>query len=117
LIAQADHITATSNDRMGMDWQEHARQIAPGAVGGIVAMLSAGGGVRQMLTAFAGGAGMSYYGAEHAAGWLGVNPGFAGFLLGLFGMAIAARVFDLIAAVPASQIIRAALKRIFGIEL
>lgn len=65
----------------------------PGAIGAFVAFLRPGT-IMQRIVAFVGGSAASFYGAGHVSSMLGTDQGFAGFLLGLFGMAVAAKVFD-----------------------
>lgn len=60
------------------------------------------------------GAASSYYGATELASVLGIEKGLAGFLIGLFGMAIAAKVFETIESVVPSKVIDTVLKR-FGL--
>lgn len=70
----------------------------PGALGAIVALRWIEGSPLQRVASVLGGGSAAYYGAEHAANAMGVSAGFAGFLLGLFGMALASKLFEAIAA-------------------
>jgi hypothetical protein len=97
-----------------MDWKDHATTAAPGLLGALVALRWVGGTPWQLCAAFVGGASASYYGTPHLVSWSGANPGLAGFLIGLFGMAIAARVFDGLAAVPTARVVDALLRK-FGL--
>lgn len=70
----------------------------PGALGAIVALRWITGTPMQRMASFIGGVAASRYGADHAAAWMGTSAGLTGFLIGLFGMAVAAKVFEAIAA-------------------
>jgi hypothetical protein len=54
-----------------------------------------------------GGAGVlvSYFASDAVSSYTHVPPGLAGFLLGLFGMAIVAKVWDMIAAVNGTKVV------------
>jgi hypothetical protein len=71
---------------------------APGAVGALLGAIRARQmGWAQLLTAFAGGVACSHWLPQpllHLFPW--VSHGAAAFLLGLFGMSLAAKVFELI---------------------
>ena len=53
-----------------------------------------------------GGAVVSYYATSPAAAWVGMTnaEGLVGFLIGLFGMAIIAKVYEAIGALDAPRI-------------
>lgn len=52
-----------------------------------------------------GGAALSYYASTPVALWAGTNDaeGLAGFLIGLFGMAIVAKLYEVIMIMDAKQ--------------
>ncbi len=52
-----------------------------------------------------GGAALSYYGTTPAAAWLNVKDaeGLIGFFIGLFGMAIVAKLYEIILQIDAKQ--------------
>lgn len=79
-----------------VDVTGEAVKAAPGVVGALVALRWMPGTPFQRATAFLGGAAASYYGTDHLVHALELSPGFTGFLLGLFGMAIASKVFEAI---------------------
>ena len=79
--------------------QDQVGAAAPGVLGALVALRWVGGTPWQLAAAFIGGASGAYYGTPHVAGWLGVSAGLSGFLIGLFGMAIASRVFDAVSKI------------------
>jgi len=66
----------------------------PGALGSMVALRWITGTWQQRLSAFIGGSAASYYGTSYMSGLMGTDAGFTGFLLGLFGMALVAKLFE-----------------------
>lgn len=84
---------------MDGSWKDQVTEIAPGVIGALVALRWVGGTPWQLGAALLGGSSCAYYGTPHVAGWLGVSAGLSGFLLGLFGMAIASRVFDAVSKI------------------
>ena len=79
-----------------VDVAGEAAKAAPGIVGALVALRWMPGTPFQRVSAFVGGSAASYYGTDHLVHALEFSPGFTGFLLGLFGMAIASKVFEAI---------------------
>lgn len=65
-----------------------------GPAGGLVAMLFLRDAWPRRLAMAAAACPLSWYGAPHLVLWLPLNEGFAGFLLGLFGMSAVGKVFD-----------------------
>lgn len=76
-----------------MDWEKEVIETLPGATGSLVALRWITGSPWQLILSFLGGCAASRYGAQAVASWLNMNIGLSGFLLGLFGMAVAARMF------------------------
>ena len=70
----------------------------PGTLGALVALRWIAGTPLQRLASVFGGAGTSYYGGDYVAAITGAHLGFSAWLLGLFGMAIAHKIFESIAA-------------------
>jgi len=66
----------------------------PGAAGSFVSMLFLNETWPRRIGLFVAGALLAYYGTPGAVKWTGLDTGFAGFLLGLFGMAVVAKAFD-----------------------
>lgn len=80
-----------------VDVAGEAAKAAPGIIGAFVALRWMPGTPFQRVAAFVGGSAASYYGAEHMVRIFGLTPGMLGFLslmIGLFGMAIASKVFE-----------------------
>jgi hypothetical protein len=65
-----------------------------GPAGSLIALLWLHGRWPKKVAMFAAGWVLSFYGSPIAAQWLGFSEGFAGFLLGLFGMAIVDKIFE-----------------------
>lgn len=70
----------------------------PGTLGAIVALRWISGTPLQRIAAVIGGSGTSYYGGDYVAGITGAHSGFVAWMLGLFGMAVAHKFFEAIAA-------------------
>lgn len=79
---------------MQSDIQDEIVRAVPGAIGALVALRWMGGTPWQVSASLLGGASGAYYGTPHAMVLMGTQPGLTGFLIGLFGMAIASRVFE-----------------------
>jgi hypothetical protein len=75
----------------------------PGALGSLVALRWIVGTPLQRMTAVLGGSSAAYYGTPYMGNVLGTDHGLTGFLLGLFAMAIAAKIFDMLAALSLSE--------------
>ena len=77
----------------------------PGALGAIVALPFLAGTLLVRLAMVAGGVALSYWGSDPAARYMGVTnaEGLVGFLLGLFAMSIAAKLFEVLAALRAEM--------------
>lgn len=75
----------------------------PGTLGAIVALRWVAGTPLQRIAAVIGGSGTSYYGGEYVASVTGAHLGFAAWLLGLFGMAVAHKLFEAIASLSLGE--------------
>jgi len=78
-----------------------AADAAPGLIGSLIAtMRFTQGPIAMRGVMFLGGASLSYFAAPSVASMLGMKAaeGLVGFMLGVFGMAIAAKVYEGIAA-------------------
>ncbi len=65
----------------------------------------------RLFTAFCGAV-LSFYAAAHIARVISIPEGLAGFLLGMFGMAIASRCWEWIQAAPIAEFWQIVLDRI-----
>ena len=97
---------------MASDIHPEIIKAVPGTIGAIVALRWIAGTWPQRLTALVGGSAASYYGSPHLVALSGANPGLSGFLIGLFGMAVAARIFDGLAALKLGALAERVLSRL-----
>ncbi len=76
-----------------------------GVCGAFVSLRFVQGTLPERFSMAMGGAALSYYATTPTAHWLGMATaeGLVGFLIGLFGMAIAAKVYEAIQVLPAAQ--------------
>ena len=74
--------------------------------GAVVSLRFVQGTVVERVFMAIGGAGLSYYATTPAAIWLGMSnaEGLVGFLIGLFGMAIMAKIYEVIQIADAAKI-------------
>jgi hypothetical protein len=83
----------------------------PGTIGSIMALRWISGSPLQRITAVCGGAGGAYYGAPYLGATMGADLSLAGFLIGLFGMAVAAKCFEVIALINPQALLDKLLRR------
>jgi len=91
---------------------------AAGLAGALVSMKFLQGTWPARFTTALCGALMSFYAAPYMSGRIGIPEGLGGFLLGMFGMAIASRVWEWLQATPVAafwQIILDWMKRKAGV--
>lgn len=89
-----------------------------GLAGAVVSMRFLQGSWPSRISMAIGGALFSYYAAPFLAKFTGLPEGLAGFLLGLFGMAVASRIWEGIEVLPIQavwQIVLNWLKRLAGV--
>lgn len=81
-------------------------KLASGVAGALVSMRFLPGTWPERLTMGAGGATLSYFATAPLAGWLSTPraEGLVGFLVGLFGMALMSKIFEVIELLDAKQI-------------
>lgn len=99
-----------------------AADAAPGAIGSGVAAIWFKGPLIIRIAVWAGGAGIAYYGALFTAWWLQIEHagavGFIGMNFGLFGIACASKIYDMISSANAkdtvTKLIDAVIKRLGG---
>ncbi len=96
---------------MPLDIPPEARQAAPGLIGSLIALPFLQGPPLMRVSMFLGGVAASFYGTGPAAKWLGMAQaeGLAGFLLGMFSMAIAAKCYEAINSFAADGIGKAVM--------
>jgi len=81
-------------------------KLLAGALGSFVSLKFVQGTLFERVFMGVGGASVSYYAATPAYNWIGVpnTEGLVGFLIGLFGMAIMAKVYEVIQMTDAKQV-------------
>lgn len=81
-------------------------KLASGVAGALVSMRFLQGTWPEKITMAMGGAALSYYGTTHVAHWLSMETaeGLVGFLIGLFGMAIVSKGYEVIQMIDAKQV-------------
>lgn len=101
---------------MAFDLDSWATKLA-GVGGAAVSLAFIKGTWPERITMAIGGAVVSLYATPWMANKTGMPEGFSGFLLGLFGMAICAKAWELIQVTPISDLWKAAvdgLRKRFG---
>lgn len=91
---------------MPVNFEDEAVKALPGIVGAIVALRWFAGFVAQAFIAVLGGAAIAYYATPYFVDWFG-SPfrDLTSFLLGLFGMAIAAKILEAIGMLDVTRIL------------
>lgn len=81
-------------------------ELLPGALGSIVALPFIKGPWHVRLAMVFGGAALSFYATHPVVNWLELSrsEGLVGFLVGLFGMAIVAKVYEIINSFEAKAV-------------
>lgn len=81
-------------------------QFAAGASGALVSMRFMAGTWFEKLTMALGGSALSFFGTAPLASWLKMQnaEGLVGFLIGLFGMALVSKAYEVIWLIDASRI-------------
>lgn len=90
-----------------------------GACGAFVSLRFLDGTCTQKVFMAVGGTALSYFGTTPLAAWMSAPTaeGVIGFFVGLFGMAIVAKIFEIITMLDAKQIsvdVWAKIKRMWG---
>lgn len=94
---------------MPIDIPPEAKDAVPGILGALVAIPFTQGPLLMRASMFLGGASLSLYGSAPLADVLNMRGsiGLAGFVVGLFGMSIAAKGYEVIATFAAADVSRA----------
>lgn len=88
----------------------------PGATGSLIGVvLMRGVQWGRRIGMFLGGAGLAYWGSPWAAKAAQLEPGFAGFLLGLLGMRLVSKVIDTWDALELGTLLRDVIRKWFGL--
>lgn len=98
---------------MPIDIPPEARDALPGVAGAVISALFLKGPWRLIGGMVCGGAALAFYVAPVLAAWFSAPKaaGALGFLLGLFGMAVVAKVHEAIQAFAAGDIGKALLDK------
>lgn len=97
------------------DFQPEAGRFSASFLGSLVALRWLPGNCwvkGQMLLA---GTALSWYVTEPLAKWANMNMGTTGFFLGVFGMALVAKVFEVLEKAPLIQIFLEWLRKFLGL--
>lgn len=97
---------------MRNDLQDEIIKAIPGTIGALVALRWLGGGIWHAGASFIGGSAGAYYGAPFVSNFTGTSESLTGFLVGLFGMAIASRVFEALSVLNVEQRLEKLLARL-----
>ena len=104
-------LSAARPPTMDIDPQ-HLTKNAPGAIGALLALrFMRGPSWLHSAIGFVGGCACSIYGTEFAVKWTGSDPGLAGFVLGLFGMAVVSKIHEAIDTFKPAETIGNLLKK------
>lgn len=93
---------------------EELKNAAPGIAGAMLALMFLRRPLFVLAGMFVGGCLLSWYGSQWFAEWAGLERhlGLAGFVLGLFGMALVAKFYDTIEALQPTEIAKAVVDAI-----
>lgn len=85
-----------------------------GVAGALVSMRFLQGTRTERISMAASGSVAAYYASPYLAELTGIPEGFMGFLVGVFGMAIAARIWEAVQAFPIAATWQAVIDRVRG---
>lgn len=97
------------------DFPPEASKLGASFTGSLVALRWLPGSCWLKLQMLLAGTALSWYATEPLANWADMNVGTTGFFLGVFGMALVAKVFDLIAETHVSEIIVEWVRKFLGL--
>lgn len=91
-------------------------KLIAGSLGAFLSLRFVQGTAPERCMMAAGGAALSFYGSTPLSTWVGVSSaeGLVGFLLGVFGMAVIAKVYEGINGLDAKGMVQDAWKRVAG---
>lgn len=95
------------NSNMGRSLLSGVAKVGIGMAGAIVSLRWVKGSTKERFLMGFGGCAISFLGTTPVAAWLNMSnaEGLVGFLLGLLGMTIANKVYEVIQSLDASNII------------
>jgi len=91
------------------------RFLGPGTWGSLAALLWMKEPWPRKICMFLVGAILASYATADVSKWIGLDEGFVGFLVGLFGMAIVARIFEFLSTFNLYKTIDSWVSRRLGI--
>lgn len=97
------------------DFSPEDSKLGASFVGSLVALRWLPGTCWLKLQMLLTGTALSWYATEPLANWAGMNVGTTGFFLGVFGMALVAKVFELLAELHVSEIIVEWVRKFLGL--
>lgn len=88
-------------------------KLMAGTLGSLVSMKFVQGTYLERLLMCVGGSALSYYGTTPIYQWIAVEniEGLVGFMVGLFGMAIVAKLYEAIHVIEAEQLMNEVWER------
>ena len=84
-----------------------ARDAAPGVIGALIAIPWTRGPLIMRASMFVGGSALSFFGSDPFVQYMQMSAdgkGLSGFMLGLFGMSLVAKVYEAISAFAAGEL-------------
>lgn len=87
----------------------------PGVAGSLVSMLFIKDTWPRRVAMFCAGSALSIFGSAWVTKFSGLDAGFSGFILGLFGMAIVAKFFQTWETFELSVILRDWVRKLLGL--
>lgn len=87
-----------------------------GLAGAVVSMRFLQGTWKERVFRAAGGMAFSFYASPFLAKISGLPEGLSGFLLGLFGMALVSKAWEVIQTLPLGVLVIDGLRKLFRIE-
>lgn len=97
------------------DWMQHVEKLLPGIFGSMGAMLWIQGTLKRKLALFAFGGVASWYAAPWLSHVTAIPEGFAGLMVGLFGMSVIDSIFRAWQELGFSQLLREWLRARLGL--
>lgn len=81
-------------------------KVIPASLGALVSLRFVQGTLPERMLMTAGGVSLSYYATPASAAWLQMTnaEGLVGFVIGLFGMTLAAKVYEALQALDAAAL-------------
>jgi hypothetical protein len=98
------------------DVPPEVKESLPGALGSLSALLWLKGSWPLRIGYFCAGTVFALYGSPLVSSMFSMDRGLAGYVLGMFGMALAAKGFELIEAIDVRSLIKRLFNKFFGLK-